>query len=127
MSCEHGARPWQGMKCWYCFLLERGLQVHSKGDSYTGKQVWQRVSWHRLYHSNWVLQDGAAAAGVRALHQRIHLSPSAVHDFLQAGGISAAVTILSSQLLHTDLQDAAVALLQAVLLKLPGDASAAFP
>ena len=77
-------------------------------------------------YSDWVLQDSAAAAGVRALHKRIHLSPSAVHEFLQAGGVSAAVTILSSQLLHEELRDAAVSLLQAVLLKLPGDASTAF-
>ena len=38
MSCEHGARPWQGMKCWYCFLLDRTLQGHSRGNSYTGSK-----------------------------------------------------------------------------------------
>lgn len=72
------------------------------------------------------LQDTAAAAGLRALQRRINLVPVAVHEFLQAGGVSASVTILCSQPLHEDLRDAAVTLLQAVLQKLPCDASAAF-
>ena len=73
-----------------------------------------------------LMQDLDAAAGLRALQKRIHLVPGAVHDFLQAGGISAAVTILCSQPLHADLRDAAVTLLQAVLQRLPAEASAAF-
>ncbi|CAL5230097.1 g13555 [Coccomyxa viridis] len=70
--------------------------------------------------------DLDAAAGLRALQKRIHLVPGAVHEFLQAGGISAAVTILCSQPLHANLRDAAVTLLQAVLQKLPDEASSAF-
>ena len=74
----------------------------------------------------YLTQDLDAAAGLRALQKRIHLVPGAVHDFLQAGGISAAVTILCSQPLHAELRDAAVTLLQAVLQRLPAEASAAF-
>ena len=73
-----------------------------------------------------MLQDSAAAAGLRALQKRIHIVPVAVHEFLQSGGMSAAVTILCSQPLHAELRDAAIALMQAVLQKLPSDASQAF-
>ena len=72
------------------------------------------------------MQDLDAAAGLRALQKRVHLVPGAVHEILQAGGISAAVTILCSQPLHADLRDAAVTLLQAVLQRLPAEASSAF-
>lgn len=73
-----------------------------------------------------LLQDSDAAADLRALLKRSHLTPGGVHEFLQAGGISAAVTVLCSQPLHADLRDAAVTLLQAVLQRLPDEASLAF-
>lgn len=75
-----------------------------------------------LHHT----QDLDAAVGLRVLHKRMHLVPGAVHEFLQAGGISAAVTILCSQPLHADLRDAAVTLLQAVLQRQPAEASSDF-
>jgi hypothetical protein len=71
-------------------------------------------------------QDDAAAAGLCALEKRIEAVPVAIYEFLHAGGVPAAVTILTSRQLQPPLRDAATGLLMTVLRKQPRAASMAF-
>lgn len=64
-------------------------------------------------------QDNEAAAGLRALEKRVEAVPVAVYEFLQAGGVPAAVTIITSEPVHVELRDAAISLLVAVARKQP--------
>lgn len=72
------------------------------------------------------LQDVAAAAGLRSLEKRIETVPVAVHEFLQGGGVPAAVTILVSEPIQAQLRDVTVSLLTIVLRKQPQAAAKAF-
>ena len=71
-------------------------------------------------------QDSAAAAGLRVLEKRVEAVPVAVYEFLQAGGVPAAVTIITSEPVHMELREAAVSLLIAVARKQPQALSLAF-
>lgn len=71
-------------------------------------------------------QDSAAAAGLRALEKRVESVPVAVYEFLQAGGVPAAVTIITSEPVAPELRDAAISLLSAVARKQPQAMSLAF-
>ncbi|BDA45178.1 probable Ankyrin repeat and sterile alpha motif domain-containing protein at N-terminal half [Coccomyxa sp. Obi] len=70
--------------------------------------------------------DSAAAAGLRALEKRVESVPVAVYEFLQAGGVPAAVTIITSEPVAPELRDAAISLLSAVARKQPQAMSLAF-
>lgn len=52
--------------------------------------------------------------------------PVAVYEFLQAGGVPAAVTIITSEPVHMELREAAISLLIAVARKQPQALSLAF-
>jgi hypothetical protein len=71
-------------------------------------------------------QDSAAAAGLRALEKRVEAVPVAVYEFLQAGGVPAAITIITSEPVHMELREAAISLLIAVARKQPQALSLAF-
>ncbi|KAK9908264.1 hypothetical protein WJX75_005082 [Coccomyxa subellipsoidea] len=70
--------------------------------------------------------DSAAAAGLRALEKRVEAVPVAVYEFLQAGGVPAAITIITSEPVHMELREAAISLLIAVARKQPQALSLAF-